>query len=81
MPYQFFLSDTFEFSLVSEQQGSINTKQTPPSRGSQLIVIKAYAPQYFDEMELKEGDVVAFLNELEEGWWRGMKLGNPSPVS
>ena len=75
-----FIRHNFVLSLVSEHQGSISIKQTPPSRGSQLIVIKAYVPQYFDEMELKEGDVVAFLNELEEGWWRGMKLGNPSPV-
>ena len=43
-------------------------------------MVRSYAPQYFDELELKEGDVVAFLEELEEGWWRGMKLGNASPV-
>ena len=43
-------------------------------------MVRSYAPQYFDELDLKEGDVVAFLEELEEGWWRGMKLGNPSPV-
>ena len=43
-------------------------------------MVRSYAPQYFDELDLKEGDVVAFLEELEEGWWRGMKLGNASPV-
>ena len=32
-------------------------------------------------MELKEGDVIAFMDELEEGWWRGMKLGNQSQVN
>ena len=32
-------------------------------------------------MELKEGDVIAFMDELEEGWWRGMKLGNKSQVN
>ena len=58
----------------------MNPIQSPPTRGSQLIVVKAYSPQYFDEMELKEGDIVAFMDELEMGWWRGMKLGNPSPV-
>ena len=42
--------------------------------------MKPYHPQYFDEMDIKEGDVIAFMDELEDGWWRGMKLGNPSPV-
>ena len=32
-------------------------------------------------MELKEGDVIAFMDELEEGWWRGMKLGNQGQVN
>ena len=63
-----------------DQQTNTTIKQIPPTRGSQLIVVRSYVPQYFDELMLKEGDVVAFLEELEEGWWRGMKLGNPSPV-
>ena len=55
-------------------------RPSTPIRGSQLIVVKPYHPQYFDEMDIKEGDVIAFMDELEDGWWRGMKLGNPSPV-
>ena len=63
-------------------QAQINrqSRQPTPIRGSQLIAVKPYVPQYFDEMALKEGDVIAFMDELEDGWWRGMKLGNPSPV-
>ena len=71
---------SFSMLILKDQQNIMNPIQCPPTRGSQLIVVKAYSPQYFDEMELKEGDIVAFMDELEMGWWRGMKLGNPSPV-
>ena len=63
------------------QTNAIAIRQIPPTRGSQLLAIRNYTSQYFDEMELKEGDVIAFMDELEEGWWRGMKLGNKSQVN
>ena len=64
-----------------EQQQSINvSQQSPPSRGSQLVVSRSYSPKYFDEIELKEGEIIAFMDELEVGWWRGMKLGSASQV-
>ena len=63
------------------QANAIAIRQIPPTRGSQLLAIRNYTSQYFDEMELKEGDVIAFMDELEEGWWRGMKLGNQSQVN
>ena len=62
------------------QASAAAIRQTPPTRGSQLLAVRNYNSQYFDEMELKEGDVIAFMDELEEGWWRGMKLGNQSQV-
>ena len=65
-----------------DQQQPINvSQQSPPSRGSQLVVSRSYSPKYFDEMELKEGETIAFMDELEVGWWRGMKLGSSTQVN
>ena len=63
---------------MSELENGV-TAAAPP-RGSQLTVVRAYFPQYLDEIELTEGDIIAFMEELEEGWWKGMKLGSSSLV-
>jgi CD2-associated protein len=34
-------------------------------------VVFDYEPSNADELELSVGDVVQFLNEEEDGWWRG----------
>ncbi|KAK7123631.1 hypothetical protein R3I93_021910 [Phoxinus phoxinus] len=35
----------------------------------------SYAPQNEDELELKIGDVIEILGEVEEGWWEGSLSG------
>ncbi|XP_052451439.1 SH3 domain-containing kinase-binding protein 1 isoform X4 [Carassius gibelio] len=35
----------------------------------------SYAPQNEDELELKIGDVIEILGEVEEGWWEGVLNG------
>ncbi|XP_031690948.1 SH3 domain-containing kinase-binding protein 1-like isoform X10 [Oncorhynchus kisutch] len=35
----------------------------------------SYAPQNEDELELKIGDVIHILGEVEEGWWQGSLNG------
>ncbi|KAJ8010748.1 hypothetical protein DPEC_G00078380 [Dallia pectoralis] len=35
----------------------------------------SYAPQNDDELELKIGDVIDVLEEVEEGWWKGTLNG------
>uniref|UniRef100_A0A672Q368 Osteoclast-stimulating factor 1 n=1 Tax=Sinocyclocheilus grahami TaxID=75366 RepID=A0A672Q368_SINGR len=35
----------------------------------------SYAPQNEDELELKIGDVIEVLGEVEEGWWEGTLSG------
>ena len=74
------VSSSSEPSLEQQQPISV-TQQSPPSRGSQLVVSRSYSPKYFDEMELKEGETIAFMDELEVGWWRGMKLGSSTQVN
>ncbi len=31
----------------------------------------SYAPEQEDELGLEVGDIVSFIGEVEEGWWRG----------
>ena len=31
----------------------------------------SYAPEQDDELGLEVGDIVSFITEVEEGWWRG----------
>ncbi|XP_037550364.1 SH3 domain-containing kinase-binding protein 1 [Nematolebias whitei] len=35
----------------------------------------SYAPQHEDELELKVGDVIEIITEVEEGWWEGYLNG------
>ncbi|CAG05454.1 unnamed protein product, partial [Tetraodon nigroviridis] len=35
----------------------------------------SYLPQHEDELELKAGDVIEILAEVEEGWWEGLLNG------
>lgn len=38
-------------------------------------VLFSYAPEQEDELALDIGDVLEFLEEVEEGWWRGRLNG------
>lgn len=44
-------------------------------RGKKFLVKFNYIPVNVDELELKVGDVVELISEIEEGWWEG-KLNN-----
>lgn len=35
----------------------------------------SYVPQHEDELELKIGDVIEIISEVEEGWWEGVLNG------
>ncbi|XP_048851241.1 SH3 domain-containing kinase-binding protein 1-like isoform X3 [Brienomyrus brachyistius] len=35
----------------------------------------SYTPQHKDELELKPGDVIEIMEEVEEGWWEGRLNG------
>uniref|UniRef100_H2MGE4 SH3-domain kinase binding protein 1 n=1 Tax=Oryzias latipes TaxID=8090 RepID=H2MGE4_ORYLA len=35
----------------------------------------SYAPQHEDELELRVGDVIEIITEVEEGWWEGVLNG------
>ncbi|XP_067848753.1 SH3 domain-containing kinase-binding protein 1 isoform X2 [Heptranchias perlo] len=44
-------------------------------RSRRCQVAFSYAPQNEDELELKIGDVIEVLGEVEEGWWEGILNG------
>ncbi|KAK2716630.1 hypothetical protein QYM36_006941 [Artemia franciscana] len=39
------------------------------------VALFSYAPQHEDELALAVGDSVDFIEEVEEGWWRGSHQG------
>ncbi|KAM4693505.1 CD2-associated protein isoform 2-T2 [Discoglossus pictus] len=55
----------------SQTKSSIKKK----SKRRQCKVLFEYAPQNEDELELKVGDVLDIIEEVEEGWWSGARGG------
>lgn len=40
-----------------------------------MKVLFSYSPEQEDELPLDVGDVLEFIEEVEEGWWRGKLKG------
>ncbi|XP_043959979.1 SH3 domain-containing kinase-binding protein 1 isoform X2 [Gambusia affinis] len=57
-----------------------DTSVRPGKKGEQIRKRRckasfSYAPQHEDELELKVGDVIEIIAEVEEGWWEGVLNG------
>lgn len=57
-----------------------DTTVRPGKKGEQIRKRRckasfSYAPQHEDELELKIGDVIEIIAEVEEGWWEGILNG------
>ncbi|MEQ2167667.1 hypothetical protein GOODEAATRI_006451, partial [Goodea atripinnis] len=57
-----------------------DTNIRPGKKGEQIRKRRckasfSYAPQHEDELELKVGDVIEIITEVEEGWWEGFLNG------
>ncbi|KAM4544279.1 SH3 domain-containing kinase-binding protein 1 [Fundulus diaphanus] len=57
-----------------------DTSVRPGKKGEQIRKRRckasfSYAPQHEDELELKVGDVIEIITEVEEGWWEGVLNG------
>ncbi|NWX17981.1 CD2AP protein, partial [Aegotheles bennettii] len=50
-------------------------KKRSGSKKRQCKVLFEYVPQNEDELELKLGDVIDIIEEVEEGWWSGTLNG------
>uniref|UniRef100_A0A8D0HU52 SH3 domain containing kinase binding protein 1 n=1 Tax=Sphenodon punctatus TaxID=8508 RepID=A0A8D0HU52_SPHPU len=51
------------------------TKKGERNRRRRCQVAFSYMPQNEDELELKVGDIIEVVGEVEEGWWEGVLNG------
>ncbi|MGH0155993.1 UNVERIFIED_CONTAM: hypothetical protein FKN15_050927 [Acipenser sinensis] len=54
---------------------SIRKCKTLKKKQTLCEVAFAYSPLDKDELELKEGEIIEFIKEIEDGWWLGNKNG------
>ncbi|XP_051869509.1 SH3 domain-containing kinase-binding protein 1 [Pristis pectinata] len=63
-------------SLVSSNETSLKSPgKAEKIRSRRCQVAFSYAPQNDDELELKIGEIIEVLGEVEEGWWEGILNG------
>ncbi|XP_043852790.1 SH3 domain-containing kinase-binding protein 1 isoform X6 [Dromiciops gliroides] len=53
----------------------IRTNKKERNRRRRCQVAFSYLPQNDDELELKVGDIIEVVGEVEEGWWEGVLNG------
>ncbi|XP_072471432.1 SH3 domain-containing kinase-binding protein 1 isoform X1 [Notamacropus eugenii] len=53
----------------------IRTNRRERNRRRRCQVAFSYLPQNDDELELKVGDIIEVVGEVEEGWWEGVLNG------
>ncbi|XP_069745912.1 SH3 domain-containing kinase-binding protein 1 [Narcine bancroftii] len=62
-------------SLVSNETSLKSPGKAEKIRSRRCQVAFSYAPQNDDELELKIGEIIEVLGEVEEGWWEGILNG------
>ncbi|XP_042189814.1 SH3 domain-containing kinase-binding protein 1 isoform X4 [Callorhinchus milii] len=63
-------------SPVSSSDASLKSpRKAEQNRRRRCKAVFSYAPQNEDELELKIGDIIDILGEVEEGWWEGVLNG------
>uniref|UniRef100_A0A3B4AQ17 Osteoclast-stimulating factor 1 n=1 Tax=Periophthalmus magnuspinnatus TaxID=409849 RepID=A0A3B4AQ17_9GOBI len=62
-------------SPVSTDTGVRPGKKVEQIRKRRCKAAFSYAPQHEDELELKIGDIIEIITEVEEGWWEGVLNG------
>ncbi|XP_061661573.1 SH3 domain-containing kinase-binding protein 1 isoform X3 [Syngnathoides biaculeatus] len=62
-------------SPVSEPGAAGAAKKGEQIRKRRCKAAFSYVPQHEDELELKIGDIIEILAEVEEGWWEGVLNG------
>ncbi|XP_042254793.1 SH3 domain-containing kinase-binding protein 1 isoform X1 [Thunnus maccoyii] len=51
------------------------SKRVEQIRNRRCKAAFSYVPQHEDELELKIGDIIEIISEVEEGWWEGLLNG------
>ncbi|KAJ0059825.1 hypothetical protein NL108_013663, partial [Boleophthalmus pectinirostris] len=62
-------------SPVSTETGVRPGKKVEQIRKRRCKAAFSYVPQHEDELELKIGDIIEIITEVEEGWWEGVLNG------
>uniref|UniRef100_UPI00398F1B32 SH3 domain-containing kinase-binding protein 1 isoform X2 n=1 Tax=Pristiophorus japonicus TaxID=55135 RepID=UPI00398F1B32 len=63
-------------SVVSSNDTTLKSpRKAEKIRSRRCQVAFSYAPQNEDELELKIGEIIEVLGEVEEGWWEGILNG------
>ncbi|XP_072306618.1 SH3 domain-containing kinase-binding protein 1 [Eucyclogobius newberryi] len=62
-------------SPVSSDTGVRPGKKVEQIRKRRCKAAFSYVPQHEDELELKIGDIIDVITEVEEGWWEGVLNG------
>ncbi|CAL1596493.1 unnamed protein product [Knipowitschia caucasica] len=62
-------------SPVSSDTGIRSGKKVEQIRQRRCKAAFSYIPQHEDELELKIGDIIEVITEVEEGWWEGVLNG------
>ncbi|XP_067896481.1 SH3 domain-containing kinase-binding protein 1 [Heterodontus francisci] len=75
-PTEMFEGDFSNGNLVSSNDTTLKSpRKAEKIRSRRCQVAFSYAPQNEDELELKIGEVIEVLGEVEEGWWEGILNG------
>ncbi len=56
---------------VSLRKSSSSASAAASPAKKQCRVLFSYTPTHDDELELKVDEVIDYLGEVEDGWWRG----------
>ncbi|XP_068126094.1 SH3 domain-containing kinase-binding protein 1-like isoform X3 [Hyperolius riggenbachi] len=62
-------------ALLSSEAAVRGTGKGERTRRRRCQVAFSYMPQNEDELELKVGEIIEVLGEVEEGWWEGILNG------
>ncbi|XP_072370277.1 SH3 domain-containing kinase-binding protein 1 isoform X2 [Scyliorhinus torazame] len=75
-PTEMLGDDFSNGSLLSSSDTTLqNPRKAEKIRSRRCQVAFSYAPQNEDELELKIGEIIEVLGEVEEGWWEGVLNG------
>ncbi|XP_039770083.1 SH3 domain-containing kinase-binding protein 1 isoform X4 [Ornithorhynchus anatinus] len=74
-PTEKTMHDAANGSSLLSSDTIIRSKRGERSRRRRCQVAFSYLPQNDDELELKVGDIIEVVGEVEEGWWEGVLNG------
>ncbi|XP_048397306.1 SH3 domain-containing kinase-binding protein 1 isoform X2 [Stegostoma tigrinum] len=75
-PTEMLGDDVSNDSLLSSSDATLKSpRKAEKIRSRRCQVAFSYAPQNEDELELKIGEIIEVLGEVEEGWWEGILNG------